>query len=700
MSDLQVIAERLANPPFDIHLSMVDLGQRQGLDMLQLVMDACSRVQPKLTRADVRREGPRVVADRVELFLRMTKYRPPGASMLQPGMLVDALASAQNDTLVPVLRWLVGQGDALTQAAHVGWFLTNPTLPDSIRMDAEAQQLLADIKSHQEDFIALHKSLAEQEAARADESRLQEDMKQLQEDKHRLETRVERLRERVQEIEEGETIAAAAQAVREAREAGQVLRRQIRSQVDAQGAMQRQLEEMQSRTRQLRFVMEGGSAEEILRAQTEVVADLRVLVQETLPKQLEQKEARLLAMRQALAYPAASEEDLGGVTRERDEAARRLAELVAEKQGVQAALTQDRGYLALRQQQQMFAACERKLTDMRAKKDRVEEKRRALLRELEEKTGAPGANGGGVADSPRPGSFGAAGGEVTPEALAAREAALNARLPEYRRAKAELGGVEAESWVLDRTAALLEAQAAAMREQVHEIEAQSGVKGYSEASAQLARVGQGAGGSGGWGGGVGGMTDEAERTAVVGEMGHAVNEVGARIKAREAELVPLIKERRALKEEETRLQSIFDEKSREARRVLAEASSGYRALEDDVGQLRGRIEGAQRQHFLAQSCLAGVVEARVKLANISEENKRMQMRLKRTLSEAEKQAEALRLDERDSAKVATSLAGQNKVLAGLKDLLDAKLRSRGADGTGGFGDQQEFTTAAGNVFVL
>ena len=77
-TELPVIAERLRAPPFNMaHVNMVDLGQRSGHDLLQLLMDSCHAVQPKLPLAHVRKEGPEAVADRVELFLRMVSKPGP-----------------------------------------------------------------------------------------------------------------------------------------------------------------------------------------------------------------------------------------------------------------------------------------------------------------------------------------------------------------------------------------------------------------------------------------------------------------------------------------------------------------------------------------------------------------------------------------------------------------------------------------------
>lgn len=76
MSDTQFVLDKLNAPPYSMGLSSLGLAELGPQGLLQLVSDIFSKFHPKGVRFDVSKEEPATTGYRLEMFLRMVKYRP------------------------------------------------------------------------------------------------------------------------------------------------------------------------------------------------------------------------------------------------------------------------------------------------------------------------------------------------------------------------------------------------------------------------------------------------------------------------------------------------------------------------------------------------------------------------------------------------------------------------------------------------
>lgn len=406
---------------------------------------------------------------------------------------------------------------------------------------------------------------------------------------------------------------------------------------------------------------------DVVAATEKAVEDLKYLVMERLPKELEKRQTRLALVDQAAAL---GDLDLARLEEERRRLELEASEAQARKQAVQQELAQSKEYLALRQQQQMAGLVEKKKDEVAAKLRRLEDKRAGLMRQYERLVEELGLGQAEVAP----------GAGVSPEELAARQAEVRAQLDAFKQRKRELDEARSELLVLERTERLLVQAGEEVRVRVRQLEAQFGIEGASEVQSGLEKLSEQKAG-----------VDEA-KGAVLSSISNTVGEIQARIKQRQDDLVPKIK---GLKDLRARVQEV--ESARE--KVDEETTASIGKLQTDVEKLytvgpsgwpspRPRhaclnavpvpstpqeyAELESRYHQLSAQSL--VVDSHIRRATNPSETQGLQERLKARIKRSEEESASLQDRAREAQSLEDVIPQQKEILETLKNALQAKLQ--------------------------
>ena len=654
---------------------MVKMGQLDGEGLVQLLLDVCCAVQPKLRLA----ASPGAPADHIDLFLRMVKFQPANISVRTPEALLQALHQARGEVVLEVLAWLVAQADVLPRRARVGWFLTDLPLPDGlVHVDAQAAALLQDIRAAQQEFIALDRAV--DEAHPRDAKQLAAEMHKMQDDKGHLEDRKVKLRMRVMENIPPQDLNPMLEAARDVRSAREQLA-DLRAQVATERG---KIQLAKGRTDAARAKMAGAPASsaaqpdpaQLIAMQRDRVGKLRAAAQGPAIQQMQARARRLSSLRDALASAVRTEEDLQQLYQQRqamirdvNEAEGRLATKRRELEGAPA-------YGVVRQQAQLVRAAAKKVEDRRAKLTRMQARAQALRRQVGEDGPGEPAQGGGAGVA-----------VVSKSMLDAKAAEVRGVLERYRAARRQLDAVDAELVTLAKTQDVLATELAATRAKVRAVEAKMGVAGYSETTDALAHVSE-------------------QKAAVDGSKGQVLEEISARVaditrtvKAREAELAPMMERRTQLKSQLHAAREALAAAREQERRVLADAVGARpsNALVEEAGKYESLFHVTCANEAAIDADLrlvdAKVSTSGVELASLKD---RVMDRVARSRAEGPKLEERVAAMERDGE----NRVGQEEVLAGLRRLLEAKLQARMVNTGGGLGPAEHRNVGGANVMTF
>ncbi|KAK9811633.1 hypothetical protein WJX72_007340 [[Myrmecia] bisecta] len=425
MGDLHFIATALSAVPFSLQLSAVSLSERSQQEVLQLLSDVAATISPIHKKVDVHHENVEQTLGRLAGFLQAVKF---------PGLFpIEELLAGDKEALYGMLQWLMEeerqQPCILQKRALVGYYLSNPELPTDMLQYEDVLELRGEIKAYQEEFVALHKQTDANRGARRDAGELKAELLQLEDQKERLAEKVARAKAKIKDVPELATWQDACAALRAQQEEEAALKLQLSQQQQQLEGTEAKLQRALAHLREVRLTAMDGSSAKLLEQMHEEVGQLQLAVQQTLPREKERKAKRLQAIAQVLGQGVNTEEDV-----QQQQATLRM--LQADVQTIldaRAASTVvdagDKVQLQLRQAQQMANVVAKKRDEALAKLARLQEKQAALQQQHEQNLAA---------------QEGASQGALSPAEWQAKEDFIQAKLPQYKGMKAEIGALDAE----------------------------------------------------------------------------------------------------------------------------------------------------------------------------------------------------------------------------------------------------------------
>eukprot|EP00879_Flechtneria_rotunda_P024027 GHRR01025449.1.p1 GENE.GHRR01025449.1~~GHRR01025449.1.p1 ORF type:complete len:555 (+),score=232.10 GHRR01025449.1:142-1806(+) len=524
MGDVHYIVDKLNAPPFNFSETLISFSEKTPEELLQLLSDVSAKINPRHQR-HIAHESPDQTADRIAGFLKIVNYQPS----LVPGTFRQLLAAADRDVIHGVLKWVLSQGQMLEKRAFVGYYLSFPDMPDELSYDPDVMELKEVIKGLQGEFIEAHKALDAAQQEVKDLPQLRSLIKQMEEEKERLGEKVDRAANQATALPDASNYRDICVALRQEHDREVAISQQLQAQQQQLDRAEANHQRSAGRLREMEqhLAVQGGleaDASKMLEVLQDDVARLRQQITTKWPRELEGKQRRLAAVKETLNNGINTEGDLQRLLSQESALRQQIASIQDKQAALDRARAADRAFLQVRQAQQMASLVARKKSELASKVERLQQKRDSLAATIDSsssRSGAAAADAGGVSD----------------EEWRAKYDSIKAKLPSYKTMKKELGDLEAEVFVLNRTCEVLQQQEQDLQGQIQKLERKAGVQGYADLAAGLEKVSEEKG-----------AADEA-KGAVLQEVSNTVEQITAAVQQKKVQLAPAIQELRTLRQQ-------------------------------------------------------------------------------------------------------------------------------------------------------
>lgn len=683
MGDVHYIVDKLNEAPFNMGVTLISFSEKGPEELLQLLSDVLAKITPKHQRQGGAHESAEQTAERLAGLLRIVKYQPD----MDLAMFRQLLAAGDRDVVQQVLKWVLAQGQVLEKRAFVGYYLSFPDMPEELLYHPEVMELREAIKGLQADFVDTHKALDAAQTEVKDLPQLRSRIKQMEEEKERLAEKVDKAAAQAAGLPDAATYRDVCVALRQEHDREVAISQQLQAQQQqlerAEGAFQRsagRLREMQQHL----AVQGGGEAGDaadgsrVLEVLQEDVARLRMQVTSRWPAELESKQRRLAAVQDTLNNGINTEADLQRLLSQEAALKQQIAAMQERQAAAERARAGDRAFLQVRQAQQMSSLVSRKRAELAAKLQRLQERRDALAAQLD--SSSADAAGGGT---------GAAAG-VSEADWVSKYEAIKARLPAYKAMKKELGELEAEVFVLNRTQEILQQQEDKLQRAVQKLEQKAGVQGYADLAAGLEKASEAKG-----------AVDEA-KGQVLQEVSTTVQQITAAIKQKKVQLAPAIQELRGLRQQQQEVEALHAEKKAAYESAVGPVEAAVSGLSSDVSALQQQLEADSAALTKVNGRLGQLESSLARLAATGGEE--LKRRCQMQLSESEALLRELREQQRHAKEHHAYGLSQISMMSDLINLLQLKQQLQAsyaqcgqAAGAGSSGMQMRQTGSAGGM---
>ncbi|GFH17081.1 intraflagellar transport protein 81, partial [Haematococcus lacustris] len=394
MGDIHYIVDKLNSPPFSYNLTLLSFSEKTPTELLQLISDIFSLINPRKQKHDVSKEDPDQTVERLVNFLKIIKYKPN----YEPATFRHLLSLGDKDVVYPILKWVVPQPQQLEKRAFVGHYLSFPDMPEEFSYDPDIMELKEEIKGLQQVFITTHKSNEAVKALNRDTQALKVRIKGLEEEKERLTDKVERTKAQVDKVADKASYMDVCVALRKQQDEEVTLSQQLQAQKTTLEKADAAYNKVAARLKELSSSFQEGSGTKLLEALTEDVKNLRFQVNERCPRELEKRQRRAAALQEAFTNGVNTESDLQRLAATAHSMHAQINEIMDRRAAADKSRQGDKSFMQLRQAQQMASMVNRKKEEVVAKLERLQEKKATLTAQFEKLTAADGAAAGMVSE--------------------------------------------------------------------------------------------------------------------------------------------------------------------------------------------------------------------------------------------------------------------------------------------------------------
>ncbi|KAJ8561653.1 hypothetical protein ON010_g8028 [Phytophthora cinnamomi] len=518
MSELQLIVENLNKDPFRLGLTLVAFDEKSNFELLQILHEVFVEIDPtRHSGVDLRAEADEVRAQRYLEFLQLLKFQLPR----DIDGFREALVHGDRQTIYTLLHWALKSLPAHQKRAYLGRFLAPLNVPQEYFGDGSLNAMYEHYQQLQNQFKAVHKEVDQLRASKSRPGELRREISQLEEESQQLTEKIANLKKKTTSDPGFQELLAATSALRKEQEEQAKLAERKRDQMLSLSLAEKRAREAEARLQDLRASLSQDATPEQLFERL-AVSEFRTQ-QETLQR-----------LERALSEPPKTEHDIADMEDE-VQALRRVIQQY-QAQIADAQVTQGSGdgedKLAVFRQHANLQA--RKLAEKEEDLEQLRVDKQRLLRNTEELEAKLASISGS--------KF------MSREEFKQYATTLRNKTNQYKKVKAELAELTAESVVLHRTEQLLKSKDADLEGFLRDLERQKGVSGFlatqdkiDDVSVQNARV-------------------NALKGETLEEISRVVTDINQALKERKNQLAPQIKELRTVRQRYQEMEQVYLER--------------------------------------------------------------------------------------------------------------------------------------------
>lgn len=193
---VKFIVEKLNRDPFKKNLNFINFDNLQGNNLLQILNDVFAAIDPK-QKADIRDEGPEQTAIRMFNLLKVLKYRPQDDNINQ---FRNGLVTGDKVVIHPILKWCLEKFNELKKRAYLARFLVKIDISPEFLSDPTVGDLNSQYESLMSEFKETHKNYDHLMTTQHTTADLKVEIEKMEEEKEQIIKRLERVKKRVDSV--------------------------------------------------------------------------------------------------------------------------------------------------------------------------------------------------------------------------------------------------------------------------------------------------------------------------------------------------------------------------------------------------------------------------------------------------------------------------------------------------------------------
>ena len=566
--------------------------------------------------------------------------------------------------IYPVLEWILSNITELKQRAYLAKFLVKLEIPPEISADQDVAEIYEQYEDLIDQFKTVHKECDAIKNSGYSTSELRKDIEEMEREKEIVQKRIERMQRKVEGMPNLDVMLEVAKKLRQEKERNKEIKSQKQEQRNNINHSQQRIMRLEQQLTDMRQAGIGTTPEVLLQKLEEEAKVNAYIVNEKLPRELEQKKQAVASLEKVLNQPALTQNDLQEL-KKRIKDANSEAKEISDKKNVSNDPMEDK--LTLFRQQAAIITRKKETTA-----ERLNDARSALSVAEDE-----------VRD--KKSQIGSLGGELIlkGEDFKKYVNALRTKSNDYKEKRQQLSELKSEYGVLARTLEVISSRNDNLNESLSAMEASKGITGFRDTQGNLEKVAN-----------LKANLDE-QKGSTLEDMSGLVHQLTVKIAERKSRLAPIIKELRPLRQQCQDMQISYDEKKHHYDSTALQLQSNMGKLETGVKALRDEILGSETKfHVLSnQKTVMDIWQERVTeemklyVSNKPEDkHKSLRERLLKSLNDGEKRSKMLKDEQKTVREAVTDNVKQTKMWSDLEKLFECKKKCldeamRGGGGT-------------------
>lgn len=657
MSELQLIVEHLNKEPFRLGLTLVAFDEKSNFEMLQILNEVFIEIDPtRHSGVDLRAEADEVRAQRYLEFLQLLKFPLPR----DIDGFREALAHGDRHAIETLLYWALKSLPAHQKRAYLGRFLAPLNIPQECFGDGSLNAMHEHYQQLQSQFKVKHKEVDQLRASKSRPGELRREISQLEEESQQLAEKIANLKKKTTSNPEFQELLAATSSLRKEQEEQAKLAERKRDQMLSLSLAEKRAREAETRLQDLQASLAQNTTPEQLfeRLQSQVARNNEILSTK-FPAEFRAQQETLQRLERTLSEPPKTGHDIADMEDDVQTLQRAIRDYqtqIADAQTAQNNGEEDK--LAVFRQHASLQA--RKLVDKEEELEQLRVENERLKRSIEEREAALTSLSGT--------KF------MSRDEFKQYATTLRNKTNQYKKVKADLADLTAESVVLHRTEQLLKSKDADLEDFLRDLERQKGVSGYlatqdklDDISMQNAKV-------------------NAMKGETLEEISRVVTDINQALKVRKNQLAPQIKELRTVRQRFQEVEQVYLERKAQYDQTAVGLEAERLKLEQECAAFQEDALREESQfHFLhcqleLQQGKANKVAQEVEFeqgtsnARLLRDIRSFQELYKHKVAQQESLTKELRKQQKTLKSSAPAKKQQREMFEGLMQLLACKAR--------------------------
>mmetsp|Transcript_2945 Transcript_2945/g.9671 ORF Transcript_2945/g.9671 Transcript_2945/m.9671 type:complete len:645 (-) Transcript_2945:901-2835(-) len=434
MADPVIFIVGKLNEYFKSNLTLVDFDEKSQVELIQILNDVLAELDGSI-KADVRDEPREARVAKIVQLLVVLKYPPLKSAHDDDREAVErGLAVGEKSAIYPILHWLLDRLPQHKKRAYVARFLYPVDVPQEFMQDEVLAECYNHYKHLQGEFKRAHQAVEKTRQTPIHPVEMKQEIATLEEEKKQLHQKIDKLKRQNDDVHDFHKLLAATNNLRLQQDEDARLGDNMRKQkVALQGAEQRKKDALKRLNGLRNSTSASADAHMLLEQLQSEVQQLTQRVQHELPRELEQKREKLARMTEARFEPQRTADDVDEMNRNIMDDQSRIASL---RKRIDQTVA-DRNDTKLANFKQHATMISRKLSDKENELEKLEGEHAKVTKEIEQQETLMTELGGA--------KF------MTRDEFKKFGNQLREKTHVYKKLKAELGELRAESVTLHRT---------------------------------------------------------------------------------------------------------------------------------------------------------------------------------------------------------------------------------------------------------